>query len=94
MDFSGRGFPNKDVILQCVRWYLAYNLSYRNIEEMMTERNSEVDHSTLQRRVVRYAPQLEQEFNIRFKKQPGYSSSQHVEGDQKSPVELFYALVS
>ena len=72
MNFSGRGFP-KDVILQCVRWYVAYNLSYRNIEEMMMERNVEVDHSTLQRWVVHYAPQLEREFNKQFKRKTGAS---------------------
>jgi transposase-like protein len=36
-----------DIITQCVRWYLAYALSLRNIEEMMAERGVIVDHSTL-----------------------------------------------
>ena len=36
-----------DIILLCTRWYLAYPLSYRNIEEMMLERGLEVDHSTM-----------------------------------------------
>ncbi|MBV1882768.1 MAG: IS6 family transposase, partial [Pseudomonadales bacterium] len=35
--------------LQCVRWYCAYPLSYRNIEEMMAERGIILDHSTLNR---------------------------------------------
>jgi hypothetical protein len=34
------------VILLCVRWYLAYNLSLRDLEEMMAERGLTVDHST------------------------------------------------
>lgn len=38
-----------DVIAQCVRWYLAYALSLRNLEEMMAERGIIVDHSTLHR---------------------------------------------
>ncbi len=42
-----------------VRWYVAYKLSYRNIEELMLERGVVVDHSTLNRWVIRYAPQLE-----------------------------------
>jgi putative transposase len=38
-----------DVILMCVRWYVAYPLSLRHIEEMVGERGIEVDHSTLRR---------------------------------------------
>ena len=45
-----------------VRWYVAYPLSYRQIEEMMEERGVEVDHSTLNRWVLKYAPLLEKEF--------------------------------
>jgi putative transposase len=37
--FKGRQF-DRSVILLCVRWYLAYNLSLRNLEEMMAERAS------------------------------------------------------
>ncbi len=43
--FGGRHFP-KDIILLCVRWYLAYPLSYRNIEEIMLERGINVGHTT------------------------------------------------
>ena len=56
------------MILQSVRWYLAYALSYRNIEEMMKERGIDVDHSTIQRWVVRYSPQLEQVFHAKKKR--------------------------
>ncbi|CDH02203.1 hypothetical protein XBFM1_2530010 [Xenorhabdus bovienii str. feltiae Moldova] len=42
-----------DIITRCVRWYLAYALSLRNFEEMMTERGIRVDHSTLFRWVIR-----------------------------------------
>ena len=48
MNFSGRHFP-EDVILTCVRWYLRYKLSYRDIEELIGERGVSVDHSTLNR---------------------------------------------
>ncbi|OAD23466.1 Integrase catalytic region, partial [Candidatus Thiomargarita nelsonii] len=61
ISFKGRQFE-KDIILQCVRWYVAYALSYRDLEEMMTERGISVDHSTIQRWVVKYSPLLEQEF--------------------------------
>ena len=48
-----------DVIAQCVRWYLAYALSLRNLEEMMAERGIIVDHSTLHRWVIRLVPLLD-----------------------------------
>ena len=57
LQFSGRHFP-KDVILTAVRWYLAYPLSYRHVEELLAERDILADHSTVQRWVVRYAPEL------------------------------------
>ena len=58
------------MILQSVRWYLAYSLSYRDIEEIMKERGFKVDHSTIQRWVVHYAPQLKDAFHKK-KKRPG-----------------------
>ncbi|RWP23111.1 IS6 family transposase [Mesorhizobium sp.] len=62
--FKGRHFE-QSVILLCVRWYLSYNLSLRNLEEMMAERGLNVDHSTVHRWVVRFAPQLLEHFNRR-----------------------------
>jgi transposase-like protein len=62
--FKGRHF-DRSVILLCVRWYLAYNLSLRNLEEMMAERGVEVDHATIHRWTVRYAPLLLEQFNLR-----------------------------
>lgn len=44
--FNGRHF-DQSIILLCVRWYLAYNLSLRDLEEMMAERGIRVDHSTI-----------------------------------------------
>lgn len=44
--FKGRHF-DRSVILLCVRWHLAYNLSLRNLEEMMAERGISVDHATV-----------------------------------------------
>jgi putative transposase len=66
ISFKGRHFP-KDLILMAVRWKLAYAFSYREIEEMMEERGTKVDHSTEQKWVVHYAPQLEQAFRKRKK---------------------------
>lgn len=62
--FSGRHF-DRSVILLCVRWYLAYNLSLRDLEEMMAERGIHVDHSTIHRWVVRFSPLLLEQFNHR-----------------------------
>jgi putative transposase len=64
IDFKGSHFE-RDVILWGVRWYVAYPMSYRQLEEMMEERGVDVDHSTLNRWVVKYAPLLEQQFRAR-----------------------------
>jgi transposase, IS6 family len=57
--FRGRHFEDV-VILVCVRWYLRYSLSYRDLEEIMAERGLSVDHVTIWRWVQRYAPILNQ----------------------------------
>ena len=49
--FSGRHFP-RDIILRAVRWYCRYGVSYRDLEEMMTERGVPVDHTTIYRWVA------------------------------------------
>jgi IS6 family transposase len=55
--FRGRHFRS-EVIVLCVRWYLRYPLSYRDLEEMMAERGMAIDHSTIARWVLYYAPIL------------------------------------
>jgi putative transposase len=65
--FKGAHFE-ATVILTCVRWYVAYPLSYRQLEEMMQERGVSVDHSTINRWVLKYTPRLEQE--CRRRKRP------------------------
>jgi len=62
--FKGRHF-GRSVILLCVRWYLAYSLSLRDLEEMMAERGISVDHTTIHRWTVHYAPLLLERFNRR-----------------------------
>jgi IS6 family transposase len=57
-DFRGRHFEAA-LIVQAVSWYLRYPLSYRDIEELFLERGLEVDHSTLNRWVLAYAPLIE-----------------------------------
>jgi len=54
-----------DVMLMCVRWYVANGLSVRNLEEMMAERGIEVDHSTVHRWAIKLLPILEKAFRRR-----------------------------
>jgi putative transposase len=62
VSFKGAHFP-KDIILTCVRWYVAYPLSTRHVEELMEERGVDVEHATINRWVVKYSPQLEGAFH-------------------------------
>src|SRR5437879_8166088 len=55
--FKWRHFQ-PDLTLLCVRWYLRYPLSYRDLEEMILEHGLQVDHTTIYRWVQRYAPEL------------------------------------
>jgi IS6 family transposase len=55
--FAGFRFP-PEVIVVAVRWYLRFNLSYRDIEELLVERGVEVDHVTVYRWVQRFTPLL------------------------------------
>src|SRR5215217_915536 len=55
--FAGFRFP-PDVIVLAVRWYLRFGLSYRDVEELLTERGVEVDHVTVYRWVQRFTPLL------------------------------------
>ena len=55
--FAGFCFP-PEVIVLAVRWYLRFALSYRDVEELLTERAVQVDHVTVYRWVLRFAPLL------------------------------------
>ena len=57
ISFSGTQFP-KDVILYEVFFYVRYGVSYRDVEEIFAERNVKVDHSTLNRWVIKYSSSL------------------------------------
>ena len=64
ISFKGAHFP-QDIILTGVHWYLAYPLSTRHVEELMLERGVHMDHSTINRWVIKYSPQLEAAFHRR-----------------------------
>ena len=55
--FQGRHF-NSEIITLCVRWYITYKLSYRDLAEMMAERHVDVAHTTIMRWVQRYVPEF------------------------------------
>ena len=56
--FEGRHF-DREVIILCVRWYLRFKLSLRDLAEMMAERGLSMAHTTIMRWVQRYAPEFE-----------------------------------
>ena len=64
IDFKGSHYP-KSVVLFAVTFYLRYAVSYRDLEEIMAERGVDVDHASLNRWVVRYAPQLTEQARLR-----------------------------
>lgn len=49
----------KDIILLCIRWYLKYSLSYRDLIEMMAERGVAITHTTIMRWIHKYTPMIE-----------------------------------
>ena len=72
ISFKGKHF-DKTIILMAVSWYVAYSLSYRDIEELLRERGVEVDHATINRWVIEYAPLLEKIFRDKHKRKTGMS---------------------
>ena len=64
VSFKGAHF-SQEIILTGVRWYVAYPLSTRHVEELMLERGVHVDHATINRWVIKYSPQLEAAFHRR-----------------------------
>src|SRR6266851_4638971 len=65
--FEGRHF-DREVIILCVRWYLRFKLSLRDLVEMMAERGLSMAHTTIMRWVQRYAP----EFEKRWRRSAGH----------------------
>jgi IS6 family transposase len=65
--FRGRHFQDEIIVL-CLRWYLRYSLSYRDLEEMMAERGLSLEHSTIARWVLRYAPILSQRIRCEMRR--------------------------
>jgi transposase-like protein len=64
--FKWRHFQ-ADVILLLVRWYLRYPMSYRDLAEMMRDRGLAVDHTILNRWVIRYSAEIDQRSRAHLK---------------------------
>jgi len=58
LDTKRMRFP-LEMIAVCIRWYAAYPLSYRHLEEIMQERGTFVDHSSINRWAIRFLPLIE-----------------------------------
>jgi transposase-like protein len=69
--YRGRTY-DADIIELCVRWYITYRLSYRDLVEMMAKRGVVVSHTTILRWVVRYVPEFEKRWN-RYARRVGTS---------------------
>src|SRR5882762_6013820 len=69
--FAGRHFE-RNVIILCVRWYLRYKLSLRDLVEMMAERGLSLSHTTIMRWVNRFTPEFVKRWN-RFATSAGRS---------------------
>jgi transposase-like protein len=69
--FKGRHF-DREIIVLCVRWYLRYKLSFRDLVEMMAERGLSLAHTTIMRWIQRYVPEFERRWN-RFTRPAGLS---------------------
>ena len=60
--YRRRQFESETIEL-CVRWYISYRLSYRDLVTMMAERGTRVSHTTILRWVIRYVPEFERRWN-------------------------------
>src|SRR6202158_4786169 len=69
--FGGRHF-DREIIVLCVRWYLRYKLSFRDLVEMMAERGLSLAHTTIMRWVQRFVPEFERRWK-HFARQSGQS---------------------
>jgi transposase-like protein len=69
--FKGRHF-DREVIILCIRWYLRFKLSFRDLVEMMAERGISLAHTTMMRWVQHYVPEFEKRWN-RFARPAGRS---------------------
>src|SRR5271156_5849910 len=85
--FKGRHF-DREIIVLCVRWYLRYKLSFRDLVEMMGERGLSLAHTTIMRWIQRYVPEFERRWN-RFARRwagPGASTKPTSRSKDAGPI--------
>ena len=73
--FKGRHFE-REIIVLCVRWYLSFKLSSRDLVQIMSERGIALAHTTILRWVQRYVPEFEKRWN-RYATVPGAVMRHH-----------------
>ena len=66
--FKGRHFE-REIIILCVRWYLRFKLSFRDLVEMMAEQGLSVAHTTIMRCIQSFAPEFERRWNYSARRQ-------------------------
>ena len=74
-----------EIIVLCVRWYITYKLSYRDLAAMMAERAVVVSHTTIMRWVIRYSPEFEKRW-IRFSRCFGASTLPGAESESPQGI--------
>ena len=57
-----------EIIQVCVRWYITYRLSYRDLVAMMAERGVVVSHTTIMRWIIRYVPEFDKRWSRRARR--------------------------
>ena len=72
MDDLFKGQFDREIIILCVRWYLRFKLSFRDLVEMMAERGISLAHTTIMRWIQRYVPEFEKRWS-RFARPAGRS---------------------
>jgi transposase-like protein len=88
--FKGRHL-DRGIVILCVRWYLRFKLSLRDLVEMMAERGLSMAHTTIMRWVQRYAPEFEKRWPGRSAGHGG--STRHTSRSEASGATCIVPLI-
>jgi hypothetical protein len=89
--FKGRHF-DQEIIVLCVRWYLRYKLSFRDLAEMMAERGLSLAHTTIMRWIQCYVPEFEKRWNASLAQLGGPGASMRPTSKSEAVGRIFTAL--
>src|SRR5580692_7905534 len=89
--FKGRHF-DQEIIVLCVRWYLRYKLSFRDLAEMMAERGLSLAHTTIMRWIQCYVPEFEKRWNASLAQLGGPGASMRSTSKSEAAGRIFTAL--